>query len=235
MVTKIWNPIIGCKHYCYYCWARRLAETRLRHLPKYRDGFEPKFCPSELKKTFRPGELVFVSDMGDMWGTWVPDEWILAVLDHVKKFPETTFLFLTKNPRRYIVLKDYLKSLKNIILGATVETNRNDYRNISCAPPPLSRLDAMIELRLLGFRNLMISIEPILDFDPEVFLNKILRIKPTLVYIGYDNYNNKLPEPPLAKTQELIQQLRQHKIEVRLKTIRKAWWENEGHQITDYL
>jgi len=31
-------------------------------------------------------------------GVWVPRSWILRVLEHVRRFPQTTFFFLTKNP-----------------------------------------------------------------------------------------------------------------------------------------
>jgi len=45
--------------------------------------------------------------------------------------------------------------------------------------------------------------------------------------VGYDNYGIlkklKISEPPLDKTLELIDILKQHGIEVRTKTLRKAW------------
>jgi len=54
----------------------------------------------------------------------------------------------------------------------------------------------------------------------------ILNINPEFgVSIGYDNYNWRLPEPPLAKTLQLIEELEKHGIKVERKTLRKAWWE----------
>jgi protein gp37 len=38
--------------------------------------------------------------MADLFGRWVPDEWIKAVLDTCRAAPEWTFLFLTKFPKR---------------------------------------------------------------------------------------------------------------------------------------
>jgi DNA repair photolyase len=96
MVTETWNPITGCLHNCVYCWARRLALTRLRNTRRYRDGFKPRLNEEEFRRRFNGG-VVFVSDMGDMWGEWVPDEWIRRVLNHIRRFPNTRFLFLTKN------------------------------------------------------------------------------------------------------------------------------------------
>ena len=216
VVSKTWNPITGCLHFCRYCWARKLVERRLRHTKKYRNGFSPQMHENEFRKRFN-GDFVFVCDMGDLFGDWVPREWILKVIEHIKKFPDTDFLFLTKNPKRY---HEYIDRFpENAVLGATIETNRDDLyveHKISRAPLPSERFKAMKELR---WKNKFVSIEPILDFDLEAFTEWIREIKPVMVYIGYDNYGNKLPEPPLEKTKALIQSL-QGFTEVRVKTLR---------------
>lgn len=67
----------------------------------------------------------------------------------------------------------------------------------------------------------MVSIEPILDFDP-VFPRWIEQIKPEFVYVGFDNHNKHLEEPPLEKTRGLIKALEGF-TEVRTKTLREAW------------
>ena len=204
-VTTTWNPVTGCLHNCIYCWARKLVETRLSKVSsKYADGFFPRLHKKEFKKVFKPGELVFVTDMGDLFGEWVPTEWILKVLNHIKRFPRTTFLFLTKNPYRYLDLLEYLEELDNIILGTTIETTNDTLywrHNISLAPLPSERYEAM--KKIYGLRK-MVSIEPVLDFDPYVFDEWIRDIEPEFIYIGYDNYCNGLPEPPVTKVFELI-------------------------------
>ena len=94
----------------------------------------------------------------------------------------------------------------NCICGATVETNRDQgYRKISHAPLPTDRLAAMHLLK--DDIRKMISIEPIMDFDLDSFVNEIETIRPSFVYVGYDNYLYGLPEPFLSKTKELIKQL----------------------------
>ena len=229
VVTVTWNPITGCKHNCKYCWARRLAEGRLKGTRKYRRGFEPTIHEREFKREFKPNEFVFVCDMGDMWGSWVPDEWIVRVLEYVRRFPETTFLFLTKNPRRYGEFKDLLSDLDNVILGATIETDLEvEYLDwhVSDAPPPDARFAGMYYMHDCGFKNLMISIEPILEFS-KTFVKMIRIIKPMFVYVGYDNYKCKLPEPRLSKTLWLIDELKKFTT-VRTKTIRRAWYERES-------
>ena len=56
----------------------------------------------------------------------------------------------------------------------------------------------------------------------------IRQIAPEFVYIGYDNHRRlealEIHEPTLEETEELIEKLSKF-TEVRLKTIRKAWWE----------
>ena len=199
IISKTWNPVVGCLHSCSYCWARRLVGTRLKNSEKYKDGFTPKLVEKELRKRFY-NQFVFVSDMGDLFGEWVPSEWITKVLDTVRQNPDSTFLFLTKNPGKY---KEFLGLFpENIVLGATLESNR-EYA-VSKAPLPFERYRSMADIQ---FDHKLVCIEPIMDFDLETFVQWIKDIKPSVVYVGYDNYNNRLTEPNLTKTEQLIDQL----------------------------
>ncbi|MCD6470388.1 hypothetical protein J7L29_06275, partial [Candidatus Bathyarchaeota archaeon] len=94
-----------------------------------------------------------------------------------------------------------------------------DYK-LTRAPSPAERYEAF---RKLNWKHKAIVIEPILDFD-ELFIEWIYELSPKIVYIGYDNYGNKLPEPKLAKTQILLEALKEI-TDLRIKTIRKAWYE----------
>ncbi|MGC8937154.1 MAG: DUF5131 family protein, partial [Candidatus Methanomethylicaceae archaeon] len=185
----------------------------------YKNGFISKLNEDELKKKFNGG-IVFVSDMGDMFAETVPDDWIVRVLDHVRKFPSTEFLFLTKNPRRYHEFLDLFP--ENSMLGATVETDDDSLaKAVSKAPPPSDRLEAMY---LLKWDKKFISVEPIMEFT-DYFPIKIAETKPSMVFVGYDNYGNGLPEPSLQWTMWLMDELERRGIEVRRKTIRPAWYE----------
>jgi len=213
VITNTWNPVVGCLHFCDYCWARRLAETKLSNITRYQDGFTPKLIEEELKKKFY-NKFVFVTDMGDLFGDWVPAEWITKVTDAIKQSPSSYFLFLTKNPKRY---KEFLGIYpRNIVLGATIETNR-EYK-VSKTPSPLERSNAMAEL---PWKNKLISIEPIMDFDLQILVQWMKDISPTIVYVGYDNYSNGLPEPSLSKTKQLIEKLETF-TRVRTKTLRES-------------
>jgi len=181
-------------------------------------GFKPTFMERRLNQRFPKGGFVFVSDMGDMWGKWVPKEWILKVLRALRAKPKTSFLFLTKNPRRY---HEFLGEFsQNMTLGATLETNRN--YNVTRAPPPNERFEA---LKSLDWKNKAVVVEPVLDFDPAEFVSWIRIVQPEQVYIGYDNYNFKLPEPQLNKTYALVNELRRVGFQVEARALRKAWFE----------
>ena len=79
-----------------------------------------------LLKRRRPSKI-FVCDCGDLWGEWVPNEWIEEVLKVVKKCPQHTFQFLTKNPQRYL---DFEPLPDNSWAGTTVTSNKDHGRAI---------------------------------------------------------------------------------------------------------
>jgi protein gp37 len=99
-----WNPITGCRHGCPYCYARDIANRF------YPEKFEPTFHPDRLggpihQRPPKPGaaegeRAVFTVSMGDLFGRWVPQEWIDAVFEATRRAPAWRFLFLTKNLAR---------------------------------------------------------------------------------------------------------------------------------------
>ena len=230
-VTETWSPLVGCSHNCVYCWARRQAQRQKKNCPKC-GWFTPHLHKERLNRKFKPNTLVFVSDMGDLFCGRSGYEEIIAVLDVIRKYPQTTFFLETKNPRRMV---DFASDIpKNVILSTTIETNFMCdkhpaiglwwYEDISNAPHPANRYHYMTHTDLKAFKK-HISIEPILEFDLDVILKWILNIKPEFgVSIGYDNYNHRLPEPPLSKTLRLIEILEKRGVKVERKTLRKAWW-----------
>jgi len=204
---------------------------------------EPFIVEREMERSFGEGDFVFVEDMADLFADSVPTRYILRVLDVERKFPKTQFLHLTKNPERYIRLCEEREFPENAVLGATIETdwyNFFDFKgdgsakcrlwynpDISRAEPPVSRLKVMQELsaRFQGFRR-FISIEPVLEFTQitPTFSRAIKVARPYAVAIGYDNYQNRLPEPRLGETMKLISELETFTTVYR-KSLREAWYE----------
>lgn len=72
--------------------------------------------------TLKNGHNIFVGAMADVFGKWVPDEWIEEVIKECVRRPQHNYLFLTKNPDRYIslLLDEKLSELPNMWYGVTV-------------------------------------------------------------------------------------------------------------------
>lgn len=148
-----WNPITGCLHGCEYCYARKIAERfRARENGQFGEenevyelnspllqrtsngepmkaaypyGFSPTFFRyklGELSKWKKP-KNIFVCSMADMFGNWVPDEWIEEVFTTCENNPQHNYLFLTKNPGRYCDLEraGIMPHDNNFWFGATYD------------------------------------------------------------------------------------------------------------------
>ena len=118
-----WNPITGCKHDCPYCYARDIAKRF------YPQGFEasiypPRFsCPKNTRVPQKAeGDTayknVFTGSMADIFGRWVPAEWIELVIDAVRDNSQWNFLFLTKFPQR---VHEFGQMPDNAWMGTTVD------------------------------------------------------------------------------------------------------------------
>lgn len=91
----------------------------------YPMGFLPtlhRYKLDEPKRWTKP-RTIFVCSMADLFGGWVPDEWIKAVFDACAAAPQHRYLFLTKDPGRYCDLEraGLLPSGDNYWFGATYD------------------------------------------------------------------------------------------------------------------
>jgi protein gp37 len=218
------NPLAGgCLHKCPYCYVETLKKLFPGCRIKYSGA--TRIDAKELKQIskFTAADFVFLCDCTDLFGHWVPTELIVQIFEAVKASP-ARFLLLTKNPQRY----RYLISIgipipANCVLGCTVES---DISHMLCGQPNLSRLDDMADLSKMGY-PVMLSIEPVMKFNSVAFPLLIASVHPQFVAVGYDSGHNKLPEPRLAETLELIACLEAAGITVHRKYLRKGWNEDE--------
>lgn len=174
-----WNPVTGCNHGCEYCYARKIANRfgnkyfpygeqinvldqpldGEKGIDPYPFGFLPTLHtyrladPQKIKKP----QTIFVCSMADLFGEWVPDEWIETVFDACERAPQHRYLFLTKNPAKYSEIRtnasrsiSISRTLRDQIwLGATA-TTQGQYNKASSA---LEDADQTV--------NTFLSIEPI--------------------------------------------------------------------------
>ena len=120
----------------------------------YPFGFEPTLhryrldVPDKLKQ----GKVIFVGAMTDLFGPWVPDQWLDNIFEICIDHPIHNYLFLTKYPERYTQY-GVPSGLDNFWYGTTI-TTEDDIRRFNMLPAGC---------------NTFISIEPILqDIHPEV-------------------------------------------------------------------
>jgi len=152
-----WNPVTGCLHNCPYCYAREGAVMNRNLRAFYPFGFTPTFydyrleapenssVPDEVRNDPRLGR-VFVTSMGDLFGKWVPNEWITKVFAAAHNSPEWEYLFLTKFPQRYVGL--------NLPSTAWIGTTIDEQYRVKIAEEAFRKIK--------GVRVKWLSLEPLL-------------------------------------------------------------------------
>lgn len=121
----------------------------------YPFGFEPTIHCYKLDepKHWKKPRTIFVCSMADLFGDWVPTEWIQEVFKACAEAPQHKYLFLTKHPARYerLALDGKLLARKNFWYG-TSTPKVNDIAFWS-RPSKLHK----------PYYHTFISIEPILE------------------------------------------------------------------------
>lgn len=125
------NCVIPAEHdeRCYVTAKPTVLRDRdgkyLRSTP-YPKGFAPTMHTYKLEylKTARRPRKIFVGSMADIFGEWIPDAWLAAIFRECYAAPQHVYIFITKNPLRYLELakKKLLPEGDNYWFGTTVTT-----------------------------------------------------------------------------------------------------------------
>ncbi len=218
-----WSPFAGCNHKCLYCinsFQRQVKRWAKKNCPECYE-FTPHAHPDRFNQTLPPTrymQFIFTCSSGDI-ACCDDIQYLERIIGRIREEPNKTFLIQSKNPQTF----NRAIFPKNVILGTTLETNKDELcEGTSKAPKPSQRYKDFTKVdHLLK----MVTIEPVIDFDLDVMIDWIRNINPCMVWLGYDSGKNKLPEPELEKVKSLHWQLAKNGFVVILKTIRKAWHE----------
>lgn len=196
-----WNPVVGCKHNCMYCYARDIAI-------RFYTDFEPRYFPERLPApkitAVPPGaedniglKTIFVCSMADLFGDWVPQEWIDSVLEVVRETPKWNFLFLTKNPKRLIDIN----WPNNAWVGTTVDVQAR----VNIAQEAFKKVNAKVKF---------LSCEP---FQERLTFTDLSMFD--WIIIGGRSRNTKLPEfqPKWEWVESLLMKAREYGLKVYFK------------------
>lgn len=215
-----WNPVTGCCHKCPYCYARNIARRFsgggvLKYGARvvlndpviidgkraaYPYGFKPTFHRYRLKEYRESkGRNIFVCSMADLFGAWVPDCWIQEVFDECLAAPQHNYIFLTKNPARYIQLAKAgkLPQHNNFWYGSSVTGPHDEY----------SWFDEKY--------HWFLSVEPLLENLGEM---DETALKPKWIIIGAETGRRAgKVVPALEWIESIVNQCRKYKIPVFMK------------------
>lgn len=161
-----------------YPWEQKNKDGSITNAA-YPFGFEPTFHRYRLDIPARwtKPRTIFVCSMADLFGEWVPDKWIEQVFEACEAAPQHRYLFLTKNPKRYVELyrNGILRVRDSFWYGSTI-TNPNDPFYYSRMPDDNPHTFCSIEPILEP-----IGIEPL----------GTMRVMPDWVIVGAETGNRK--------------------------------------------
>ena len=160
-----WNPVTGCTKVspgCKHCYAERMA-LRLQAMgqPNYVNGFRLTLHERalELPLGWKRPQMIFVNSMSDLFHEDVPLEFILKVVDVMRRASWHTFQVLTKRSAHLLELNPEIDWPANVWMGVSVENSRYTFRI-----DHLRRTDARVKF---------LSLEPLLGPLPNLDLRGV--------------------------------------------------------------
>lgn len=203
-----WNPIVGCLHDCPYCYARDIAERfRDEGVASFANGFVPTLHPGRLSAPLsrKPPQSdderearIFTGSMADLFGRWVPSEWIETILGIAAEARQWEFLMLTKFPKRMAEFQ----IPNNVWMGTTVDCQAR----VAAAEEAFGRVNARVR---------WLSVEPLLEPLKFEHLDRF-----NLLVIGGASRSSKTPRwiPPYEWLADLMRQADEANCAVYLKS-----------------
>ena len=220
--AKTWNPFKGCKFDCVYCRPSFQKQSkRQKQLCQDCYNYVPH-CHEDRLSKIPSARIIFVCGNADISFCPVPffKKIIERIRQHNTRSPHKTYYFQSKKPSCF---ESFLSEFpENVILLTTLETNRDlGYATFSKAPVPSERYR---QFKTLDYPRKVVTIEPVMDFDPGIFLRSLLGLRPEYVWLGLNSRPESLtlPEPSPDKLREFIAMLREAGIEIRGKELRGA-------------
>lgn len=214
-VTHMHSHIEGaCAFQCRYCYVQAMAE-------RFGDASKKgatRMNYESLKVDYGHGKTIFIDHLNDLFCPAVGDGLIRLVLEHTKKYPNNKYVFQTKNPVRF--LRWVYEMPADVMLGTTIESNFDSVvAKVSGAPVPSERFSAMLALKETGL-PLFVTIEPIMWCDPVKLATWCAMLRPQLqfVNVGADSKGRGLEEPRRQDVLELLANLKEMGVPVKLKT-----------------
>ena len=179
-------------------------------------GFAPTFHRYRLEEPqiAKKPQNIFVCSMADLFGEWVPDEWIKAVFEACQKAPQHRYLFLTKNRsmtknnERLSMLQKFFNSGNNKWLGYSVE---NGYKLSSALN--------------MGIKNTFLSMEPLAYNASSPFRYGVFIESVKWVILGAETGNRKGKMIPNRECVEaIVSDCRKNEIPVFMKDSLQEIW-----------
>lgn len=195
-----WNSVTGCKRDCWYCYVKRIKNY----------DRTPTFHEDRLEQPYgvKDPSRIFVCSTADLFGNWIPDEWIAKVLRIADKCSWHTFLFLTKNPLRYC---DFV-FLDNQWIGITHtgETQKGYVYN--------GEMDSKVIIAFEEHKNTFLSCEPLLGDSISI------PTKCKWLIIGAMTGQDRTYQPKIKWIKNLLLQADKLNIPVFMKNnLREVW------------
>jgi len=193
-VTHTWNTVKGkCPHDCSYCYMKRFPQREIH------------FDKKELNTDLGRDNFIFVGSSCDMWARNITSKWIYQTIDYCTSFDKNKYLFQSKDPSNMFKFLHGMPS--DIIIATTVESNKYHPGIMNMAPEPHKRIEGLFRISCEDI-PVMITVEPIIDFDLSQMVRYLLYPNPKQINIGADSQGHNLPEPPKEKILELIEALK---------------------------